>query len=230
MLGPGTMPPRSRMELILVRHGQSTNNADPGNRVPDPDLTDLGYRQAAAVAPLVAELGPFDALYSSPFIRTLRTAIPISSALALPIRVAVELHEWGGMVDELPDGPVSLPGLTRDEMLEVVPGAMLPAGVNDRGWWFEEWHGPEDVPRQAARDASRFLFDLYRAHGPDERVCAVVHAGSGDSIIRAAIGIDTRNQCFETGNTALSAVSWTDNVPRVGYVNRMDHLPVDLRS
>ena len=218
------------MELLLVRHAQSTNNADPGNRVPDPGLTELGTRQAAAVAPHVAALGPFDALYSGPFIRTLHTAIPISSALSLPIRVAVELHEWGGMVDELPDGPVSLPGLTREQMLEVVPGAILADGVTDAGWWFEEWRGVDDVARQAARDASRFLFDLHRAHGPDERICAVVHAGSGDSIIRAAIGIDTRGQCFETGNTALSSVTWTDGVAQIGYVNCMDHLPVDLRS
>ena len=218
------------MELLLVRHGQSTNNATPRNRVSDPELTELGHRQAAAVAPHIGELGPFDALYSSPFIRTLRTAIPISSTLALPICVALELHEWGGMFDELPTGNVSLPGLTREEMLRVVPGALLPDTVTEKGWWFEEWCGPEDVARQAARDASRFLFDLHRAHGPDERICAVVHGGSGDSIIRASVGIDTRYQCFETGNTALSSVTWTDGVPKVDYVNRMDHLPVELRS
>ena len=185
---------------------------------------------AAAVAPHIGELGPFAALYSSPFIRTLRTAIPISSTLALPICVALELHEWGGMFDELPTGNVSLPGLTREEMLRVVPGALLPDAVTEKGWWFEEWRGVDDVVRQAARDASRFLFDLHRAHGPDERICAVVHAGSGDSIIRAAIGIATRGQCFETGNTALSSVTWTDGGAQIGYVNRMDHLPGDLRS
>ena len=45
------------MELIIIRHGQSANNAlvDIGNREVDPPLTELGKRQAEVLAQYLSE-------------------------------------------------------------------------------------------------------------------------------------------------------------------------------
>jgi len=60
------------MDLYLVRHAQSQNNALPERlRVADPDLTDLGHQQAARLAERVRSL-KLTRLLTSPFRRALR--------------------------------------------------------------------------------------------------------------------------------------------------------------
>jgi probable phosphoglycerate mutase len=62
------------LELWLVRHGETTFNAD--RRIAgwcDPPLTDLGRRQAAAVGPAVAGEA-FDSVWSSDLQRSVDTA------------------------------------------------------------------------------------------------------------------------------------------------------------
>jgi broad specificity phosphatase PhoE len=72
------------MELYLIRHGQSTNNAaqDPWttNRVADPPLTELGRQQAQSTAESLKDK-TIAALYCSPYRRALATAtITVGSA------------------------------------------------------------------------------------------------------------------------------------------------------
>lgn len=74
----------TQFTLYLVRHAQSTNNAQPeSQRIPDPPLTDLGEQQAQALALAIDQLSP-DHLFSSPFLRTLQTTAPVAQALGSP--------------------------------------------------------------------------------------------------------------------------------------------------
>jgi 2,3-bisphosphoglycerate-dependent phosphoglycerate mutase len=80
--------------LVLVRHAQSA----PKRELPERDwpLSELGRRQAAELAPALAELG-VDALASSPFIRAVDTLRPYAEAAGLPIAVDEDLREtWLG--------------------------------------------------------------------------------------------------------------------------------------
>lgn len=62
------------MELYLIRHGQSENNARPEHlRVEDALLTELGHQQAGLAAEWIKTIG-LDRLFSSPFRRALQTA------------------------------------------------------------------------------------------------------------------------------------------------------------
>ncbi|MEZ5407196.1 MAG: histidine phosphatase family protein [Acidimicrobiales bacterium] len=75
------------MELILVRHARPEHIIDADGPA-DPPLTDVGHRQARAVAAwLAAE--PLDALYTSPLVRARQTAAPIERLLGLE---AVPVH------------------------------------------------------------------------------------------------------------------------------------------
>jgi broad specificity phosphatase PhoE len=64
----------------VVRHGQRRDTVDPefhtyADRVHDPDLTELGRWQAWRCGRYFAEQGVgFDAVYASPFLRTVQTA------------------------------------------------------------------------------------------------------------------------------------------------------------
>lgn len=76
------------MELVLIRHGQPAWDRD-GRSVDDPGLTELGHRQAAAVAARLAGLR-VDRLLVSPLVRARETAAPIAAALA----IEPEVHPW----------------------------------------------------------------------------------------------------------------------------------------
>ncbi len=80
------------MDLILVRHArpeQVTNVAGGA----DPALTDIGHRQARAVAAwLAAE--EIDGLYSSPMVRARETAAPLERLLGVDAAVIEGVQEY----------------------------------------------------------------------------------------------------------------------------------------
>ena len=124
------------MQLYLIRHGQSENNARPEYvRVEDAELTELGHQQARHLAPWIATL-ELDRLFCSPFRRTLQTAWPLMQQAGLEVEVKIPLHEAGGCVagpggDDL----VGRPGITGDELREDFPGYRVPASIDENGWW-----------------------------------------------------------------------------------------------
>jgi broad specificity phosphatase PhoE len=117
------------MQLYIIRHGQSSNNAlaDFSQRTFDPILTPLGQQQAEAVADYLAsgrnleqlvgateeetgvktEVGfHLTHLYCSAMYRALQTARPIGQAVGLNPEVWVDIHEGGGMyLDTRTGGP-----------------------------------------------------------------------------------------------------------------------------
>lgn len=80
--------------IILIRHCQSAHHVDT-SAGPDSDLTDLGRRQAAAIAArLMRDLaGASCRLYTSDLKRAAQTAKAITQALGLTATAAVELRE-----------------------------------------------------------------------------------------------------------------------------------------
>lgn len=98
--------------MLLVRHGQSEWNATgrwQGGA--DPDLTDLGRRQALHASD---RIGDVDVIVSSPLIRALETAQIISARLGIgPVMVEPDLAERDAGEWE---------GLTRAEIEQQWPG------------------------------------------------------------------------------------------------------------
>ena len=80
------------MELVLVRHArpEQVEGVDGGA---DPALTEIGHRQAMALASwLAAE--PFDALYVSPMLRARQTAAPLERILGKVAEVVDGVREY----------------------------------------------------------------------------------------------------------------------------------------
>jgi broad specificity phosphatase PhoE len=91
--------------LTLVRHAQSTANAEQviDTSVPGPDITALGYWQAADAANQLS-VNRYDGIYASPMIRTQQTAAPLSQALDEPVTVLAGLREIeAGQNEGLPE-------------------------------------------------------------------------------------------------------------------------------
>jgi probable phosphoglycerate mutase len=76
----------------LMRHAQTYPPDVFHGYESDADLSELGYRQAAAIAPVVAGYRP-DAVISSAMLRARRTAEPIAKRCNLPFLIEPNLHE-----------------------------------------------------------------------------------------------------------------------------------------
>jgi broad specificity phosphatase PhoE len=248
------------VELDIVRHGQSTNNAstDPQERVCDPPLTELGQLQAEMVAQYLAtgsRLASWEEerdngggygitrLYCSPMWRALQTAQYIGRALALAPEVWVDLHERGGVFVDYgkAGGIVGYPGKTRAEMLAEFPNYVLPEGVTERGWW--RYPGCEDPAafygravkvaealRERAARNERVARNERAAH--DERVAIVSHGGFIDALLKVLFGqLPGHEVYYHHLNTGISWIRFrTDGRLHVEYLNRVAHLPPELVS
>ena len=232
------------MELFIIRHGQSFNNAlaeeHAGQRHRDPALTETGERQAECVAPFLAagrHLAPgeraaggprFDELYCSPMIRALQTAEPIARELGMAPEVWVDIHEEGGIfLDHGPDGGVvGYPGQTRKEIEERFPGYVLPLEVGEQGWWN---HGFEERQWCLGRAIGVASALLERA-SEDRRIGLVSHGGFIDALLKAfGRQLPGTGLHYSHHNTAVTRIGLA---PRGGitirYMNRVDHLPKEL--
>jgi len=105
------------MKILLIRHGQTPDNVNGsiGTVLPGPGLTELGFRQAAAV-PIALVAEPIEAIYVSTLRRTRLTAEPLAHALGL------EIHEVDGL-QEITGG--ELEGLAGNEALSTYLGTIF---------------------------------------------------------------------------------------------------------
>jgi broad specificity phosphatase PhoE len=231
------------MQLYLIRHGQSANNAleTSAGRSQDPPLTDLGIRQAEILAAHLAEALPpkrgwessgsyqFDHLYCSAMQRALQTAAPIGKALGLKPEVWTDIHEQGGIyLDEPGIGRTGLPGLTLEMMQEQFPDYMLPDTVTSAGWWNRDYETEAAAAGRAIAVAER-LMDR-RASG--ERIAIMTHHYFMHLLIKALLHqLPSPEVSYSHYNTGITRIDIeADARLRLRYLNRVNHLPVELLS
>ena len=232
------------MELFIIRHGQSQNNALEGanERVEDPALTPVGEQQAECVAAYLAEgqhLFPaergngrplLDHLYTSAMLRTMHTAQPIGKALGMAPEVWIDVHEWGGIYLEHDDerGIVGYPGMGRSAIEARFSGYILPEGIGEQGWW-DPQKGQEQVHAAHGR-AIGVANALCARAAEDCRIGMVSHGGFIGSLLKALfhllpsghVGLDHQN----TAITRLAFVA--DGGLSMDYMNRTEHLTDEL--
>lgn len=246
------------MQLYLVRHGQSANNANidhPSRRVPDPPLTDLGMKQAALLADYLIHQPELDRasdtlawryggldqlryrihrLVTSPMHRALQTTAPLADKLNVPVKVWVELHERGGMYHYDSGVIQGHMGLTRAQIREQFPHYDLPTTITARGWWLGQLE-PEAGSRQRARGVAQRLRDQARDAWRGQGVMLVGHAAFMDMLLKALMGTlsaETQDDpLYFFYNTSVSRIDfWDDGRLAVRYLNRVDHLLPSLIS
>lgn len=76
----------------LMRHAQTARPDIFHGFESDSDLSELGYRQAQAIAPVVASFAP-DVVISSGMLRARKTAEPIALACGKTLHIEPYLHE-----------------------------------------------------------------------------------------------------------------------------------------
>jgi len=230
---------REAMELFLIRHGQSTNNAlqDWTQRVEDPLLTSSGERQAERTAahlfaglhlpPALRNTGRplLDQLYCSPMIRAMQTAHPISSALGVAPQVWVDVHEIGGVYLDHGERKVGYPGRSRRELAQRFPDYHLPPTLTDEGWWNRDFEEAHEGHARAAAVAQV----LRQRAGEDARIAIVSHGDFLSALLQALGGQQPGQGAYFTHrNTGITHIDLTPLASRVYYLNRFDHLDDEL--
>ncbi len=242
------------MELYIIRHAQSINNAltDQRDRMSDPPLTELGRRQANIVAQHLAKgINPelsvgtsaedthvrrrhgygIDRLYCSAMWRALQTAQPIGEALGLASEVWIDIHEQGGIYLDHGEagGLVGYPGKTRSDILAEFPNYVLPEEITEAGWWNKEHEDWPSCHGRAIRVAGQ-LRRIAREVDDDERIAMVSHGGFIDALLKALLHqLPDRRIFYHHYNTAITRIDFRrDGRLDLRYLNRIPHLSQSL--
>jgi 2,3-bisphosphoglycerate-dependent phosphoglycerate mutase len=235
------------MQLYIMRHAQSTNNAlaDQRYRVADPLLTETGHRQAELLAEHLAHgrarftpaTNPsrgaggaygITRLYCSPMRRALQTARPVSQALGLTPEIWVEIHEYGGIWLEHADGTGirGYPGMTRGEIEAELPGCTLPEGVTDRGWW----RGAQEEPELFLARAAWVVDTLHSWAEREERIAIITHGAFIDGLLNTLLKVArVQPVYYHHDNTGISLIDFRrEGRLSLRFLNRLDHLSPEL--
>ncbi|MEX0683990.1 MAG: histidine phosphatase family protein [Dehalococcoidia bacterium] len=200
------------MRLFLVRHGETEHNRQNlalGRA--DVPLNETGLQQAAALGRALAT-EKLAAVYSSPLIRTRRTA----EAIAAPHHLDVVIDD--GLI-EMEVGEMD--GMTFPDVREKYPG------------YIERWLGP-DGPEQAmpggerlvdVRDRAWAAVQVLVAKHQDESICAVTHNFAILSLLTQVAGVELANfRKFRHAVAAITRVEWRQGRPRILSMNDTCHL------
>jgi broad specificity phosphatase PhoE len=189
--------------LVLLRHGRTEWNhvgrAQGHAAVP---LDETGRAQAAAVAPLVAALGPVR-LWSSDLARAAETAGYLAAACDLPVEEDPRLREFS--VGERT-------GLTWEESVDRFPWIASGVGLGERLAGVPGAESDADVRARIVPAVQQFLAAL----GPGETGVAVTHGaalkvalggllGWGDAVVHGLVVLDNCHWATVTATPGAGA-------------------------
>ncbi len=244
------------MELYLIRHGQSVNNAlfdDVQLRVSDPDLTDLGWKQAEQAAEHLAQamnpdefvpLGAdalerkthipyrFTHLYCSPMRRAIQTAQPLAKALGLKPEIHPAVHEIGGIFLERDGIMTGYGGMSREAIVRDFPDTIIPEAITESGW-YDVRIGKESNAIGMGR-AIHFAYEMQqrgtKLEASDESIIVVSHAGFMSFFLKAVMNtLPSFTYLLTHHNTGITRISYKPDYPtRIMYINRIQHLPPEM--
>jgi len=185
--------------LILVRHGHIAGNSLSEARMSgwtDFPLSDLGWRQTAALRRRMAQEPPAAARYASPLRRARDTAEALAGLPLGPLHLLDDLRE--AHCGEVDGWPISEARRCYPDLWDA---NLLQADESFR------WPGGESY-RELRERCLRAIEEIAAAH-PGERAVVVTHAGVISQVLNALHGIGPeRWNNFRPGNCSLTEVEW----------------------
>jgi 2,3-bisphosphoglycerate-dependent phosphoglycerate mutase len=216
------------MQLYLIRHAESENNARPGYlRVEDPPITTIGRMQADHLAAWTRTL-KIDTLITSPFLRTLQTTRAVVDATQLPVSIWHTVFERGGCYrgygDDAKQGGM---GLGRSAIEKLIPGSTIDETIPETGWWGgrdRETH--EDAVVRAGQVIKR-LEATFGNNG--HHVVAIIHADfKRQLLIQMLAGLADASAFGPLRNTGITKVDFDGTRWRLDWLNSVSHLPAKI--
>jgi broad specificity phosphatase PhoE len=224
------------MELVLVRHGQPAWARDRSAQV-DPELTELGHRQAVLTAERLAAMR-FDRLFVSTATRAQQTAAPIRAQLP---GVTAEDRAW---LHE-----IRSPGAWQGTPVEEIGRVLREARGRPRAEWWDGLPGGESFRDFHARvtsglDAELAALGIEREASsrlwrvPEEdrrRLLLVAHAGTNSVVLGHLLGLEPEPwewERFASDHTSLTVLRSVPisggNIFSLQRFSDVGHLPPEL--
>lgn len=245
------------MQLFLIRHGQSKNNAhDDAHVYPDPDLTELGHQQAERLAMWMSAAHDIESMtrlsmrdpgrrdhhpiqlthiYVSPMRRTLQTARPLVKAFGCVAHVHPLIYEAGGLFERVDEGNGIRPyrGMGAKQILSEFPEYRVDTAIHEEGWY--QLDREETIDECHAR-ADKIAEMFKRQVAQDEywrrtSVALVSHGMFIDCLLLSLMGVAApmRQSYFWVYNTSITRVELRrDGYAIIRAVNQIPHLTHDL--
>jgi probable phosphoglycerate mutase len=186
------------MRLFIIRHGESTSNADrEGIKQPsdmNSSLTELGVEQAEKLTVwMKSKINNVDQIYSSSLKRAQQTAAPIASAYQLPIELSHRIREGGyNFSDGSPIPDDQLP------MFKMIDWHTRPFDPFDDK--LEDCESYADLKERV----SQFLDFIIEDH-PDKTIVVVTHGWTINAFSDVIFKNCAFRQCFfHIENTSIS--------------------------
>ena len=193
------------MHLVLVRHALPVR-IDPGTGRADPELTELGQRQAERLVAALAEPVPA-AVYTSTLARAVATAAPLAAALGVAPVARADLCEYDAGAGHYV--PVHEMAVAHPELWERMRAGLLPPHV--------------DVPEFAARIAGA-MESIIAAHPGRTTAVVVAHAGVINVWLAQLLGI-AQPLPFPLDYTGITrVVASRDGLRKIRTVNEIAHV------
>ncbi len=220
------------MQLYLIRHAESENNARPlHQRVEDPAITAVGRLQAEHLAQWTKSLR-IDTLITSPFLRTLQTTRAIVNATPQRVHVWHNVYERGGCYrGHGPDAVVGGNGLGRSDIIRHAvhdPNqCVMDATIDDAGWWGGRPREQDHEVETRARIVAQRLVENFGARG--ETIVAVIHAEFKRYLLAELFqGFVDAHQLGPMRNTGISKANFDGSRWQFDWFNSVSHLPSRL--
>jgi 2,3-bisphosphoglycerate-dependent phosphoglycerate mutase len=219
------------MELYLIRHAESVNNARPTyQRVEDPQITAVGRLQADCLATWLATLKT-DAIITSPFLRTLQTVLPVLDSTKRKLEIWHDVFERGGCFRGYDESNLAgAMGMGRDQIVRVLgqhrSRCVLDESIGQTGWWGGKPIESDSEAEQRAREVCRRLL---RTYGSGEVVVLLIHADLKRlmlaEMMQEQVDVEKLGPMRNVGITKVNRINgqW-----QLDFFNSVTHLPAKL--
>lgn len=198
------------MKLFVVRHGESLGNLHLDQDMPDSPLTRFGNVQAQTAALLLCKQS-ITKIVSSPLVRAMETAKPLSELLSVPVEVWMDLYEYR-------EGP-SFHGRSRTELQRIVQNTLLPEEISESGW-----RCPGEENHDLVQKRAKSVIQRIRSFSEDNLVL-FSHGMLINFLIRELLHIaDISRVQFAQSNTGINAFQLVGDQVEVLAINQTEHL------
>ncbi|KAA1258791.1 phosphoglycerate mutase [Rubripirellula obstinata] len=217
------------MQLYLIRHAESQNNARPvHNRVEDPTITPVGHLQAEHLAGWMKSL-KFDHLITSPFKRTLQTTRYVFDVTDHTVHVWHHVFEQGGCFKGFgPDAKEGAPGLGRTSVVDHFPADRCIADetISEQGWWFGK---QRETPQDHSTRVTSVIDRINQTFGDSEQVVTmVVHAQFERELLHQLVPHASIPQLGFIKNCSITKLNNVGNNWQLDWFNSITHMPAKL--
>ncbi len=201
-----------KFEIFYIRHADTDPPRLESASTCDVCLSETGYKQIALLGERFAGK-QFDAIFSSPLVRAVRTAAAVAERLdnPPPIEIMPELIENGSCRGYVGNSIEFLRGIYPD--MKMCPDKLITEAYDDEDDDVNDWR-------------AGIITDYFKKRfGYGKKIAVFAHGSFGNHFIPAAVEMGKGNYILSINHTSVTKIKYTpDGKQRISFQNDFSHL------